>query len=258
ASVCNATCKWNYDKKEKDINSDYLTRIGLENIKDSWPKKFLKVGELVGKLNSNSSYELGLSSRTNVYQGGIDAHIGMIGSGTLDFGALCLITGTSFVHLIHHYEEVFTDGLWGPYDSPILDTHWLIEGGQLCAGSNITWFLKEFLADRKVSQELYEELNTEVEKIDIGSDNLLVLDHWQGNRSPYRESQTRGAIIGLTNSHSKYHIYRAILESIAMGTSNVIDTIRNKDVTIDKIVVGGGLSKNDILMQMLADITNLP
>src|SRR5699024_2217673 len=90
----------------------------------------------------------------------------------------------------------------------------------------------------------------------IGSDGLIMLDHWQGNRTPYRDPLAKGAIVGLTLSHNKYHIYRAILESIALGTNNVINKMRSLNIPVNKIIVGGGLTKNHLLMQMISDCTN--
>src|SRR5699024_498249 len=119
---------------------------------------------------------------------------------------------------------------WGPYDSPLIDNYWLLEGGQLSAGSIISWFLREHYEDRTDIDKVFDELNHRASLIEIGSEGLLTLDHWQGNRTPYRDPHAKGAIIGLTLAHDKYHIYRSILESIALGTTNVIKTMQDLDI----------------------------
>lgn len=258
ASACNASCKWNYVKSEGGFNHAYYEKIGMENILDHWPKKVVNVGEKIGKITERSSIELGLNPDTIIFQGGIDAHIGMIGSGAVDYGNLSLITGTSFVHLIHHYDKVFQNNMWGPYDSPLLEDYWLLEGGQLSAGSIISWFLSEYYENNIDMDKVYDELNYHTSQIEIGSEGLLTLDHWQGNRTPYRDPHAKGAIIGLTLAHNKYHIYRSILESIALGTTNVIKTMQSLGVPINKIVVGGGLTQNHLLMQMISDCAYIP
>lgn len=258
ASKCNASCKWNYISQNKGFNHDFYVSIGLENILEHWPTEVLEVGSFIGELSESASKELGLSKDTRVYQGGIDAHIGMIGSGSADYHNLCLITGTSFVHLIHHDLPIFQKGLWGPYDSPLINDYWLLEGGQLSAGSIISWFLNEFYTGHANNSEIFEELEREVKDIPFGSNRLIMLDHWQGNRTPYRDPYVKGAIVGLTSSHTKYHIYRAVLESITFGTTNVIETIRKSNVPIKRIVAGGGLTQNKLLMQMISDCTNIP
>lgn len=257
-SQCNATCKWSYIKSKNGFNDTFLEKIGLQSIREVWPKEVLQVGDYIGTITERVSSQIGVEEGTPVFQGGIDAHIGMIGSGSLENGNLCLITGTSFVHLIHHDKPVFNEGLWGPYDAPLLDNHWLIEGGQLSAGSIISWFMKEFYGEQGNHSTIFNELNAKIQEIDIGSQGLRMLDNWQGNRSPYRDPYAKGALVGLTAAHTKVHIYRSILESIALGTTNVINTITSLDIQINRIIAGGGLSKNKVLMQMISDCTNKP
>ncbi|TSB48520.1 FGGY-family carbohydrate kinase [Alkalicoccobacillus porphyridii] len=258
ASQCNASCKWNYVGILDGFSTTFFERIGLEGIQEVWPKQVRRVGDQVGKISTSAASALGLVEGTPVYQGGIDAHIGMIGSQALEPGNLCMITGTSFVHLVHHDEPVFQDGLWGPYDSPIIDGHWLLEGGQLSCGSTVSWFLKEFYSDRKDYDELFQELEQAAEQMEIGSHGLIAMDSWQGNRTPYRDPYASGAFIGLTSAHTKQHIYRAILESIAFGTKNVMETFKEAGVPIHRLIAGGGLIKNRLLMQMISDMTQLP
>lgn len=258
ASTCNASCKWNYIKSQGGFNTDFYEKLGMKDILNHWPSEILDVGEKIGNLSESASLELGLNTDIDVFQGGIDAHIGMIGSGSVEYGNLSLITGTSIVHLIHHDSPIFQKGMWGPYDSPLIDDYWLLEGGQLSAGSIISWFLREYYTNQTDTKKIYEELNYHISHLEIGSEGLLMLDHWQGNRSPYRDPYAKGAIIGLTPGHTKYHIYRAILESIALGTTNVIDMMRRSDVPINRIIAGGGLTKNSLLMQMISDCANTP
>ncbi|NGP46693.1 carbohydrate kinase [Bacillaceae bacterium SIJ1] len=258
ASKCNATCKWHYVESRNGFSEEFFEEVGLAHIVQHWPQRVVKVGAIVGHVTESAAKELGLTFDTPVFQGGIDAHIGMIGSNALEPGNLCMITGTSFVHLTHHKKPIFNNSLWGPYDAPLIDDHWLLEGGQLSAGSIISWFLHEFYSDRDNIKEVYRELDEEMKNIELGSDGLIVLDSWKGNRTPYKNPYATGAFIGLTLSHTKFHIYRAILESIAFGTKNVIETFRNSSIPIHKIIAGGGGTKNSYWMQMISDITGLP
>lgn len=258
ASKCNATCKWNYVDHLGGFSDPFFQEIGLDGITNHWPSRVLKVGEKVGEITEYVAFELGVAAGTPVFQGGVDAHIGMIGSGALEVGHLSMITGTSFVHLMHHDHPIFNDSLWGPYDSPLIDGHWLLEGGQLSCGSIITWFLNEFYSGRKDFNEIFTELEKNIQDIEVGSEGLIVLDSWKGNRTPYKTPYATGAFIGLTLSHTKFHIYRAILESIAFGTKNVIETFRNSSIPVKKIIAGGGGTKNASWMQMISDVTGIP
>ncbi|MFE4243420.1 MULTISPECIES: FGGY-family carbohydrate kinase [Peribacillus] len=258
ASKCNASCKWNYVDRLEGFSESFFKEIGLEGITEHWPSKVLSVGDQVGNITSNAAEYLGLVTGVPVFQGGIDAHIGMIGSGALEPGQLSMITGTSFVHLMHHDKPVFNDSLWGPYDSPLLEEHWLLEGGQLSCGSIISWFLQEFYGHRTDKKEIYKELEMEINKIDPGCEGLLVLDSWKGNRTPYKTPYATGAFVGLTLSHNKYHIYRAILEAIAFGTKNVIRTMNHSSIPVERIIAGGGGTHNACWMQIISDVIGLP
>lgn len=258
ASKCNATCKWNYVEQLGGFSEPFFEAVNLQGITKHWPPHVINVGDQVGAVKSGIAAQLGLVAGIPVYQGGIDAHIGMIGSGALEPGKLSMITGTSFVHLMHHDEPIFNDSLWGPYDSPLLDGHWLLEGGQLSCGSIISWFLQEFYTGRTDKDEVYKELEKEILTIDAGSEGLMVLDSWKGNRTPYKTPHATGAFIGLTLSHNKYHIYRAILESIAFGTKNVIRTMEQSAIPVDRIIAGGGGTHNQCWMQIISDVTGLP
>ena len=184
ASQCNATCKWGYVERIDGFSEEFLKEIGLEGITKHWPSKVIHVGDLVGKVTKEAANFLSLEAGIPVFQGGIDAHIGMIGAGALEPGNLNLTTGTSFVHLMHHEQPIFNDSLWGPYDSPLVQDKWLLEGGQLSCGSIISWFLKEFYEHQSNKLEVYKELEREIKKIDPGSDGLFMLDSWKGNRTP--------------------------------------------------------------------------
>lgn len=258
ASKCNASCKWNYVDRLEGFSESFFKEIGLEGITKHWPSKVLSVGEQVGTVTPNAAEYLGLEVGVPIFQGGIDAHIGMIGSNSLEPGQLSMITGTSFVHLMHHDKPVFNDSLWGPYDSPLLDGHWLLEGGQLSCGSIISWFLQEFYGHRTNKEEIYKELETEIKKMDPGCDGLLVLDSWKGNRTPYKTPFATGSFVGLTLSHNKYHIYRAILEAIAFGTRNVIQTMNDYSIPVERIIASGGGTHNECWMQIISDVIGLP
>lgn len=258
ASKCNASCKWNYIDHRGGFSNNFFEKIGLEDIFASWPNKVVKVGDYIGDVTEEAAKATGLLCGTPVYQGGIDAHIGMIGTNALAPGVMSLITGTSFVQLAHSKTPIFTEGLWGPYEGPLIDDYWLLEGGQLSCGGIISWFMREFYADCSDKDAIFNELEEMVTDIPIGSENLIMLDNWQGNRTPYRDPYLSGAFIGLTTAHTKYHIYRSILEGIAFGTKNVIQTYQASNVPIEHIVVGGGLVHNKLLMQMISDVTGIP
>ncbi|WP_183192399.1 FGGY-family carbohydrate kinase [Brevibacillus fluminis] len=258
ASQCNAVCKWNYRDGE-GFSPAFFKAIDLPEYREFWPEEVIPVGSQVGVVTEGAAVELGLSAGIPVFQGGIDAHIGMLGVGAVDSGIMSLVMGTSFVHLVHAEEPVFHEGLWGPYENPILPDKWLIEGGQLSCGSLTTWFLQQFYPHVPAEQlyRVYDELLAEAARIAPGSEGLVMMDSWQGNRTPYRNPHATGSLVGLTLAHTRYHIFRAILEATAYGTRNIISTFEETDVPITRIIACGGGTKNALWMQILSDVTGL-
>ncbi len=258
-SKCNAGCKWNYVDTQGGWNSDFFRQIGLEDFSEKWPEKVLAMGEAVGYLTREACMELGLSEAPLLVQGSIDAHTGMLGLGVTRTGELAVIMGTSFVHLALSDKPIFAKGLWGPYPNVIVPGLWLIEGGQISAGSITRWF-RDHLAQDLIpdGHTAYQHLAEEAGRVPAGSEGLIVLDFWQGNRTPFRDPNLSGAIWGLRLHHARGHVYRAILEAVGYGTKNVLKTFEDNDFKPHRFIACGGATKNSLWLQMIADICQMP
>ena len=169
---------------------------------------------------------------------------------------MAMIMGTSFVQLCFSEQKLQLDGLWGPYDAPIIPNAWLLEGGQTSAGSIVKWYMREFGVDKLDNPYAY--MNEQIEGIAPGADGLVALDFFQGNRTPYKDANAKGVIYGLTLSHTKAHIYRALLESVAFGTKNIIDSFEKNGSPVNTIVGCGGVTKDKVWMQIISDVTGKP
>src|SRR2546423_8370698 len=95
-------------------------------------------------------------------------------------------------------------------------------------------------------------------QIPIGSEGLVAVDYFQGNRSPYSDPLTRGMIWGLSLSHGPGHVFRAIMEGICYGTEHIFRTLRQQGYEPTLIAVSGGATRSDLWMQMHADVSNVP
>lgn len=257
-SVCQAACKAHYVACEGGWSDDFFNQAGLEDYKDKMILDVTRVGDVLGTINKDFAEKYDLNPEMLVVQGGIDAHIGMLGLGVARPGKMAMIMGTSFVQLAfaNADEKLKLDGIWGPYNEPVVPNAWLLEGGQISAGSIVKWFMREF--DLNKMENPYAYMNEQVEKIAPGSDGLVALDFFQGNRTPYKDPNAKGVIYGLTLSHTKAHIYRALLESVALGTKNIIDNFEKQGCPVDMVVGCGGVTKDATWMQIIADATGKP
>ncbi|WP_040978943.1 FGGY-family carbohydrate kinase [Oceanobacillus jeddahense] len=250
ASKVNAVCKWNYVEDEA-FNEEYMTLIGLEDFRDKMITNVIPMGEQVGSLNKSFANEFGLNT-IPVIQGGIDAHIGMLGMGVVAPGKMAAIMGTSFVQLLFTDKDLPVKGIWGPYKGAMIPGLTLLEAGQISAGSIIKWYQNIFnLHDG----EAFNKMQEEARNIPVGADGIRALDFFQGNRTPYKDNYATGSFHGLTLNHSRAHLHRAIMEAVAFGFKNIIENFEQSGVPINKVVGTGGVTQDKVWMQIIADAT---
>jgi len=255
ASRLNAVCKWNYDARRSRHPHDLYAQLGVPELARKLPQDVLAVGQPVAPLSAGAAAHLGLRGHPLVVQGGIDAHMAMLGAGTVEPGDLLFIGGTSIVQLMHTAGETEAPGMWGPYADAILDDSWLIEGGQVSAGSILHWLAHTIFG---LDEAGHQSLIHAAAELDPGDTGLLVLDYWMGNRTPYRSSDLRGAILGLSLNHDRRDMYRASVEAIALGSANVFHTLRHESIPIRRVVAAGGFQKNPLWLRATIDATGVP
>lgn len=254
SSICNTTCKWNYVASMGGYQKDYFESIGFEDYEDKLVTRVKKIGEVVGTVRKKLVQKFGFSEDMVIVQGGIDAHMAMFGLNVLRPGKLGIIMGTSFVHLCLADEKPHMSGIWGPYDSAVLDGMWLLEGGQISAAGLVNWFRKNFHIEGENGNP-YAKLLDIPDRIPIGAEGVTVLDFFQGNRTPYKDASASGVIFGLNMKHTWEHVYRAVLEAVSYGTYNIIKNFEEQGYKVDTIVACGGVTKDKKWIQMISDVT---
>lgn len=262
-SLNHAACKYFYDSSTGGWPVSLYEKAGAKDILDKFPKTLLPLGTKVGGLSLSAANDLGLKRGTPVAEGCIDAYAGAIGLGVVRPGKMALITGSSHCMIGQSPTPVHGKGLWGSFTDAVIKGEYTLEGGQISTGSVVAWFKNTFA--KKANQvalergcDPYDILNEEAAKLPIGSDGLILLDHFQGNRSPYSDARSRGMFWGLTLSHTEFHLYRAILEGICFGSESIFQAMRENGYPLEQIVVSGGPAKSDFWMQMHADVSNTP
>ncbi|MEH7872225.1 FGGY-family carbohydrate kinase [Rhizobium laguerreae] len=254
-SRMNATCKWNYDSVQGRFPAELYAEFGVEGLEAKLPPDIFAVGAPVEIVSAAAAEHLGLANRPILSQGGVDAHIGMVAAGTMKPGEMLMIGGTSIVQLFQLDSQRPMDGFWGPYPHALVDDHWLVEAGQVSAGSVLTWFEKNlFELDAAGSAALRQKAAA----IPVGGTGLVTLDYFMGNRTPYREPLLRGAVIGLSLGHDRASLYRSAIESVALASANVLKRARELEVPVERIVSSGGYAKNRLWLQATVDAIGLP
>jgi ribulokinase len=252
SSINNRSVRWHYDDGRGGNPVEMLKQLGLDALIGKWPREVLPLGALVGELTHKAAGHLGLPAGLPVAQGGADAFIGMIGLNVVRPGRLALVTGSSHLHLGLSATEFHGAGMWGTYADGLLPGLHVVEGGQTSTGSVVAW-LRRLLGNPD-----FTALNQAARDLPAGSDGLVVLDDFQGNRTPHTDSLSRGAIIGLSLNHGPAHLFRAAIEGIAYGTELILETLRHAGYTPQEIMICGGACRSDLWLQIHADVSGVP
>jgi len=265
ASACNAATRWHWNgdeciKEATEKNKfpgrpmSLYKKLKIPELAEKLPAKCASMGDIIGSLTHEAARHLGLNEGTPVAQGGPDAFVGMVGLGCIYPQQLCLITGSSHLHCVVTAKPKTASGSWGAYrGAPITGTNFA-EGGQSSTGSIIRWAKNLFGAEDLD----YKTLDEEAAKCSPGSDGLIALETFQGSRTPVTDPLARGALVGLTLSHSRGHIWRALMEAVCFGTRACVDGLESAGHTCDEIIIAGGATRSPLWLQMHADVTGKP
>lgn len=241
----------------------FYEEVGLEDVFEKLPPEVLDLGVQVEGLSRQAAEELGLKAGTPVAQGGGDAWIGQVGLNVVEPGKMALITGSSHVLIGQSDHEASGQGFFGAYTDAVIPGQYTVEGGQVSTGSVLKWYKDNFCPDivaeaERSGENAYDLLNQRCADIPPGADGLVVLDYWQGNRTPYTDPLARGMIWGFSLHHSPVHVYRAIQEGICYGTAHILRAMHDGGFDVKQFVAAGGFTNSRQLMQMHADVSGVP
>jgi L-ribulokinase len=174
------------------------------------------------------------------------------------------IMGTSTCHVMVSDRLGEVPGMCGVVDGGILPGLWGYEAGQSGVGDIFGWFVDTSVpphyhkraADRGLDVHgLLTELAADQA---VGEHGLVALDWHSGNRSVLVDHELSGLVVGQTLATRPEDTYRALLEATAFGTRTIIEAFERSGVPVAELVVAGGLLKNELLMQIYADVCDRP
>jgi FGGY-family pentulose kinase len=262
-SLNHVAVKWNYARPDGGWPVRMLEAVGLADLLGKWPERIVPLGHGGATLCKSAADALGLCAGTPVAQGGIDAYLGMLGLGATGSGDVAVIVGSSTCHLAQSSTGVFGSGAAGCYPDATVEGLYTLEAGQTATGSILNWYREHFACREQLEADrrgvgVYEVLDELAKATPPGAEGLVVRDDWQGNRSPYKNPQARGAIVGLSLSHGPGHIFRALYEATACGTRHILEDASAHGLRVGRIVLGGGGARSELWLQIHADVLNRP
>lgn len=218
--------------------------------------------ELAGRVTSKASELTGLAEGTPVSVGTIDAGAEALSVGVTKPGEMMMMYGsTIFMIQVTDNDQAREKRLWaGPYLFP---GTWCLLAGMATSGSLTRWFRDQFApelvaAEKSGGASAYAELVKEAAETKPGAEGVIVLPYFSGERTPVMDPRAKGMIFGLSLTHSRGHIFRAILEGMGHGVKQHVDLFTSIGARPKTIKSVGGGTKNSIWLQAISDISGVP
>ena len=233
-----------------DVSARQWSREMLDaaGINDNVLPRLFESPEITGSVSQSAAELTGLRAGTPVVAGAGDQAAGAVGMGIVKPGSVSATIGTSGV-------------VFAATNNPALDpkgrvhtfchaipNRWHVMGVTQGAGLSLRWFRDQFgLAP-------YDQLTAEAADVPAGANNLLWAPYLMGERTPHLDPNARAALVGLTASHTRAHVVRAILEGVAFSLRDSLEIFRDMNVPIESIRLGGGGARSKLWRQIQADV----
>jgi xylulokinase len=206
--------------------------------------------DVLGAVTREAAARTGLSEGVPVVAGGGDFAASALGAGVVDEGQACLMLGTAGNLALPMARPRF--------DSRLVNSHhvgcdrWLALGGTLC-GAALEWFRRTFAAGMR-----WEDLEREAASVEAGAAGLVALPYFQGERTPIWDENARAAFFGLDLSHGRAHLYRALVEAIALSFHDCQRVAEEHGLRFDEVIAVNGAGRSPMLRQALSDALAAP
>ncbi|MFN3692121.1 MAG: xylulokinase [Fervidobacterium sp.] len=223
-----------YDIKTRKWSKKILDIIGIRE--EQLPTIINSYG-IVGKLNKELAKELGINPETLIIAGGADNACAALGVGVVNPLQGMISLGTSGTVLVPSFDD--TPDFEGRVHlfAHVVDKLNYYMGVMLSATNTLNWFMN------LLSEEDLNRVNEMVEKIPVGSRGVYFLPYLNGERTPHNNPYARGVIFGLSSSHSKAEVYRAIFEGVGYAIRDCFSSLPKKNLEDLRITGGGSKSK---------------
>lgn len=235
-----------------------------------------------GKLSAEWASRLGLSESVIVGVGAYDAHMGAVG-GQIEPYHLSKVIGTStcdmMVAPIEDVQDKLVAGICGQVNGSVIPGMIGLEAGQSAFGDAYAWFkrlifwpVQELLSksdsiDEGTKQKLMAEIESKIipalseaaSVLEITADTELAIDWFNGRRTPDANQLLTASITGIGLGSDAVRLFRAVAEATCFGAKAIVERFREQGIPVKGLIgLGGVARKSPFIMQMMADVMNMP
>jgi len=219
--------------------------------------------DVAGEVRAEASDDVGVAAGIPVVIGGGDGACASAGAGVIKEGSAYNYVGSSSWIALSTPAPIYDPDYRTFTFAHVIPGMFMPTGTMQAAGASYQWTrdqlsLFEMVAAERLGISPYELINLEVQQISPGAEGLFFLPYLLGERSPRWDPNARGAFVGLTIRHKRAHLYRAVLEGVAMNLRVILDAFRAQGRRIEAMRVIGGGASGRVWNQIMADIYGMP
>lgn len=225
-----------------------------------WLPEALWATEAAGTVTAQAAEETGIPVGTPVSVGTADSSAEAVGSGAVDPGDLMIGYGTTIFMIQALAEYKRHPGLWASVY--VIPGQAALAAGLSTSGALLRWFRNQFGqieqdVEYKLGINAYKLLSDQAADVPAGSNGLVALPYFSGERTPINDPLACGLVIGLTLSHTRGHLYRSFIEGIGYGIRHNIEAMSEVQAVPQRLVAIGGGAADRLWLQACSDITGL-
>jgi len=225
--------------------------LSLATIDRGWLPPVRRPSDVVGEVTPAAAAATGLRAGTPVVAGSADHVASAFSAGVIEPGDLLVKLGGAGDILYCTDRPLVDRRLFLDYH--LVDDRFLPNGCMAASGSLLVWFRDQFAPG--VS---FGELDREASLVPAGSDGLVALPYFLGEKTPLFDPYARGTIVGLTLSHGRGHLFRALLEGISFAFRHHVEVLRELGTLPARARCTNGGAESTLWKQVTADALELP
>lgn len=247
-----------YDVRRERWSSELVDLAGLEPRQLPDPRRS---DEVIGEVTRSAAEATGLAAGTPVVAGAADHVASAFATTAYDAGDLVIKFGGAG-DILYSVDELVTDPRLF-IDYHLVPGKYYLNGCMATSGSLLQWYADRFCggdarAAAAAGRSIYAWLDDAAAEIEPGSDGLVVLPYFLGEKTPLHDPAARGTVIGLDLHHDRHHLYRAMLEAVVYGFRHHVDVLHESGLEVRRVLAADGGARSDLWLQIAADVLETP
>jgi xylulokinase len=249
-----------FDIVNRRWDQGLIEEIGLDPAKfpDPYP-----CDEVIGEVTREAAARTGLAPGTPVVAGTVDCNAAWVAGGAVDAGSTQLVMGTAGVLGVVHETPTFTKNMITIIHTADSRRKYTTVAALVSCGALIRYFRDNFGQLERATEGIsgisaYTLMNEEAKHVPPGSNGLIILPYFMGERTPIWDTHARGVAFGLSLDHGRGHLIRAMMEGAGYALLHNFALMRESGVQMNlPVVLSEGGANSPLWRQIIADILNV-